>query len=309
MARIRSIKPEFWSDRSVARVSRDARLLYIAMWNQADEHGRLHGDTRWIKGHCFPYEDDLDLADVDRLLDELVSGRKAQRYVVAGDPYVFLPNLAKHQRLESLKVPSRLPPPPEPDDDPPGHRANKSAPGPDESAPGSDIHNWGKPDSGASSQVNPVTQIGAEKSAQGADESETNRALQVAGSRWQAAGSSDTREAESPPLPHELPEPVRRLRRQLEDSRLVVRWDKLGNDLVAEVTVLVEIHGADRLVKAALAAYQPNKPPAFAQAWLAIWRALPSRTERLRAVTETCAVHILPFPCRSCAADRLAGEA
>ena len=38
MARIRSIKPEFWDDRKLAkRASRDARLLYIALWNLADE--------------------------------------------------------------------------------------------------------------------------------------------------------------------------------------------------------------------------------------------------------------------------------
>ncbi|MEV4247000.1 hypothetical protein AB0J63_26750 [Streptosporangium canum] len=317
MARIRSIKPEYWSDRSVARLSRDARLLYIAMWNQADEHGRLHGDTRWIKGHCFPYEDDLDLADVDRLLDELAAGRKAQRYVVDDDPYVFLPNLAKHQRLEAAKVPSRLPAPPDlsgPDDDPSGRRADKSARDSDESAPGSDIHSWGKLDSGESSQVNPLTQIGADKSARDADESGPIRALQVAGSRWQAAGSSDARgrarEAETtPPLPHELPEPIRRLRSQLNAENLVVRWDRLDNDRVAEITVLVEIHGIDRLVKAARTAYQPNNPPAFAQAWLEIWRALPSPVERLRVVSETCSVHVLPSPCRGCAADRLVGEA
>ncbi|TMS00133.1 hypothetical protein [Nonomuraea basaltis] len=305
MARIRSIKPEFWSDRSMARVSRDARLLYIALWNQADEHGRLHGDARWIKGHCLPYEDDLDLADIDRLLDELAKAGKVQRYITEEDPYVFLPNLSKHQRLEAGKVPSRLPDPPEPDDDP-------SARGADKSARDSDIHNGGELDSDASKHVRPSAQIGADKSARDSDESEPIVALHVAGSRLHAAGSSDARaraREEPPPLPHELSEPVRRLRRQLEDARLLVRWDKLDSDQVAEITVLVEIHGMERLVKAALAAYQPNRPPAFAQAWLATWRALPSPTERLRVVADTCSAHFLPTPCRGCAADVLAGEA
>jgi hypothetical protein len=305
VARIRSIKPEFWSDRSMARVSRDARLLYIALWNQADEHGRLHGDARWIKGHCLPYEDDLDLADIDRLLDELAQAGKVQRYITGEDPYVFLPNLSKHQRLEAGKVPSRLPEPPEPDDDPSACRADKSA-------RDSDIHSGGKLDFEELSHVRPATQIGADKSARDSDGSGPIVALQVAGSRLHAAGSSDARRRaheEPPPLPHELSEPVRRLRRQLEEARLVVRWDKLDSDQVAEITVLVEIHGADRLVKVALAAYQPNKPPAFAQAWLATWRALPSPTERLRVVAETCPTHFLSMPCRSCAADALAGEA
>lgn len=113
MARIRSIKPEFWTDRKLARVSRDGRLLYIALWNVADEWARIHGDVRYIKGQCLPYDDDLSLKDVERLLTELVKAGRVQRYVsLDDDPYLFLPHLAKHQRLEPHKTPSRLPAPP-----------------------------------------------------------------------------------------------------------------------------------------------------------------------------------------------------
>lgn len=113
MARMRSLKPEYWGDLKMARVSRDARLLYIALWNQADEWARCHGDIRWIKGHCLPYDDDLNLAAIDRLLNELAVIGRIQRYVVDGEPFMFLPKLAKHQRLEPQKTPSRLPPPPD----------------------------------------------------------------------------------------------------------------------------------------------------------------------------------------------------
>jgi hypothetical protein len=112
MARIRSVKPEFWNDRKLARLSRDARLLFIALWNLSDEHGRLQGDARFIKGHCLPYDDDLDLDAVEGLLDELAEHGRVQRYEHEGDPYLFLPTLAKHQRLDSERQPSRLPPPP-----------------------------------------------------------------------------------------------------------------------------------------------------------------------------------------------------
>lgn len=112
MPRIRSIKPEFWTDRKLARCSRDARLLYISMWNHADEWARLHGDTRYVKGHCLPYDDDLSLQAVERLLAELEQAGRVQRYVIDDDPYLFLPKLAAHQRLEPNKTPSRLPAPP-----------------------------------------------------------------------------------------------------------------------------------------------------------------------------------------------------
>jgi hypothetical protein len=111
MARIRSVKPELWSDQELATLlSRDARLLYIALWNQADEHSRCHGDPRWVKGHCFPYDDDLDAAAVDGLLTELAVAGKVVRYVARSVPYLFLPNLDKHQRLDT-KVESKLPSP------------------------------------------------------------------------------------------------------------------------------------------------------------------------------------------------------
>ena len=113
MARMRTLKPEYWGDLKMARVSRDARLLYMALWNQADEWARCHGDIRWVKGHCLPYDDDLNLADVDRLLNELASIDRIQRYAVDGETFLYLPKLAKHQRLEPDKTPSRLPPPPD----------------------------------------------------------------------------------------------------------------------------------------------------------------------------------------------------
>lgn len=140
MARIRSVKPEFWNDLALANLSRDARLLYIALWNQADEWARLHGDTRWIKGHCLPYDDDLGLPQIDALLTELATAKKVIRYVVEGAPYMFLPNLSEHQRLEPAKVPSRLPAPadadrPTPEPDPSQSVADSSERRADSSEP------------------------------------------------------------------------------------------------------------------------------------------------------------------------------
>jgi hypothetical protein len=115
MARIRSIKPEYWADQDLAeQVSRDARLLYIGLWNLADEHSRLRGDPRFIKGQVFPYDDDLGPAEVEALLDELAAAEKVVRFRAASGTYVFLPNLAEHQRLEPSKVATKLPGPDDP---------------------------------------------------------------------------------------------------------------------------------------------------------------------------------------------------
>lgn len=134
MARMRSVKPEFWSDQDLAHLSRDTRLLYIGLWNLADEHSRLRGDPRYVKGQLFPYDDDLTPDDIDKMLCRLADDGKAVRYTISGAAYLFLPNLARHQRLETDKVPSRLPGPPDADEPEPvsPSRANLSAPDADE---------------------------------------------------------------------------------------------------------------------------------------------------------------------------------
>jgi hypothetical protein len=142
MARIRSLKPEYWADEEIAELPRDARLLYVGLWNLADEHARLRGDARYVKGQLFPYDDDLDSTAIDGLLKLLADAGKLVRYVVGGRSYAFLPTLSKHQRLEPDRVPSRLPGPPgatpsTPSSEP---RADESAPDANTSEPRAKDH-------------------------------------------------------------------------------------------------------------------------------------------------------------------------
>lgn len=182
MARIRSVKPEFWLDPKLAtRLSRDARMLYMALWNQADEHARLLGDARVVKGQTFPYDDDLTAPVIEGLIGDLCRQGVARRYVVDEATYVYLPKLAKHQRLEPNKVPSRLPEPPsEPGDDLSERRADEAVRD-DHEAPQDT-------DSDALSQVTAISESRADESAPRADESAL---LQVAGSRVQVAGGKE----------------------------------------------------------------------------------------------------------------------
>lgn len=189
MARIRSVKPEFWLDPKLAtRLSRDARMLYIALWNQADEHSRLLGDARVVKGQTFPYDDDLTPTVIEALIGDLCRQGVARRYVIDEAVYLYLPKLAKHQRLEPNKVPSRLPEPPsETGDDLSERRADESARDDDETSR--------EADSAAFPQVTGISESRADKSAPRADESAL---LQVAGSRVQVAGGKE-QGAEVPP--------------------------------------------------------------------------------------------------------------
>jgi hypothetical protein len=60
VSRIRSIKPDFWSSREVMALPRDARLLFIGIWNFADDFGRFKWDPETIRVQVFPGDKDID---------------------------------------------------------------------------------------------------------------------------------------------------------------------------------------------------------------------------------------------------------
>ena len=57
MARIRTIKPEFWRNRDLAGLPEFTRLLAIALLNLADDEGYFEADPRLVRGEVFPFEE------------------------------------------------------------------------------------------------------------------------------------------------------------------------------------------------------------------------------------------------------------
>jgi hypothetical protein len=58
MARIRTIKPEFWQNEQLAGISFHARLLAIALLNHADDRGLFLANPQLVRAACFPFEED-----------------------------------------------------------------------------------------------------------------------------------------------------------------------------------------------------------------------------------------------------------
>lgn len=58
MARIRTIKPEFWQNEQLARLTEHARLLAIALLNHADDAGYFKANAYLVRAACFPFDDD-----------------------------------------------------------------------------------------------------------------------------------------------------------------------------------------------------------------------------------------------------------
>ena len=68
MARIRTIKPEFFTSESVCNCSPLARLMFIGLWCEADREGLLPWKPKTIKIRYLP----TDNCDIDELSQELI---------------------------------------------------------------------------------------------------------------------------------------------------------------------------------------------------------------------------------------------
>ena len=102
MPRIRSVKPEFWDDEGVGALHPCARLLFICMWNLADDHGRLRGSTRLLHLRAFPYDDITD-DDAAAWIDQLVAQDMVRPYESNGQRYYWVRNWEKHQKIPPSK--------------------------------------------------------------------------------------------------------------------------------------------------------------------------------------------------------------
>jgi hypothetical protein len=58
VARIRTLKPDFWRNIKIGNLSDFAKLLAIALLNIADDDGYFEADARLIRGDVFPFEMD-----------------------------------------------------------------------------------------------------------------------------------------------------------------------------------------------------------------------------------------------------------
>lgn len=101
MARIRTVKPEFWTDERVGECSVSARLLFIASLNFADDHGGLDRSAKQLKAQAFPY----DNVDCEPLVQELLNHRLLIEYESGGKKYLHINGFKKHQKVEKPAKP------------------------------------------------------------------------------------------------------------------------------------------------------------------------------------------------------------
>ena len=104
MARIRTIKPEFFTSEDIVALTPLARLLYVALWCEADREGRLMWKPRTFKMRYFPADD----CSIEVLCEELTAAGLVKLY---GEGFGYIPKFSSHQHLNPREAASSLPDP------------------------------------------------------------------------------------------------------------------------------------------------------------------------------------------------------
>jgi hypothetical protein len=111
MARTRTIKPEFFRSRSLARVPLAARLTFVGLWCEADDYGRGVADPRILKGAIWPLDDDVDAAQVEEHLQQLADTGHIVVYAIDGDVFYAISTFDNHQSAAYRRGQAKYPEP------------------------------------------------------------------------------------------------------------------------------------------------------------------------------------------------------
>jgi len=107
MARIRTIKPDFWTDEKIVELLFEARLFFIGTWNFADDNGNLQRSARKLKMQIFP----ADSVDCEPIIQRLLALGLLTEYSVNDDSYLHIVGFERHQVI-NRKSKSAIPLPP-----------------------------------------------------------------------------------------------------------------------------------------------------------------------------------------------------
>lgn len=103
MARIRTIKPEFWTDEDIAELSEAACLLAIGLLNYADDEGYFNANLKLIKAAVFPIREPS--VPIPVMLQELSNHGYLSFFSTPDNRHFgLIRNFAKHQVVNKKKT-------------------------------------------------------------------------------------------------------------------------------------------------------------------------------------------------------------
>lgn len=113
MARIRTVKPDFFRHLGLFKVEQETklpiRIAFAGLWTACDREGRFKWEPEILKLDCLPF----DNVDFSRVLDALWSRGSVVKYTVDGRDYGFVPSFPEHQVINNREAESKLPAPTE----------------------------------------------------------------------------------------------------------------------------------------------------------------------------------------------------
>ncbi|QXE85989.1 hypothetical protein KP003_16740 [Geomonas nitrogeniifigens] len=110
MARSRNIKPGFFKNEHLSELPPLTRLLFMALWCEADREGRLEERPRRLAAEYFAYDAPGEHG-VSTMLAQLEhsAGNFIVRYSDGNNRYIQILNFNKHQNPHKKEAPSTIP--------------------------------------------------------------------------------------------------------------------------------------------------------------------------------------------------------
>jgi hypothetical protein len=105
MARIRTIKPEFWGDEKLAPLAPLTRLVFLGLISMADDRGRLTDNQKRIDAFMFPETSETSRGSLEELL---AIGRIRRGLTASGQRIIEITNW-RHQKIEKPNYLGALP--------------------------------------------------------------------------------------------------------------------------------------------------------------------------------------------------------
>jgi hypothetical protein len=107
VARIRSIKPEFFTSEAIAALELSARLTFIGLWTYVDDNGVGLDNELLITAAIWPLETD-NLETLARTREDIASLSRAglvSRYRDSRKGYLHVTSWAEHQKVDHPRKP------------------------------------------------------------------------------------------------------------------------------------------------------------------------------------------------------------
>jgi hypothetical protein len=109
MARIRTIKPEFFRNHKLYKLEKETglpiRVAFAGLWTTCDREGRFEWVEEELKLDCLPYDE----VDFSRVLDALVTRGFVVKYAVNERDFGYVPGFLEHQVVNNREKDSTIP--------------------------------------------------------------------------------------------------------------------------------------------------------------------------------------------------------